>query len=68
MKCKMPEKPEKQKDQIAQLWDAVYNHIPTQLRWQNIKINFILVFVGLILAALVVGIPVIIVTILKIGS
>lgn len=54
-----PEKPERQKDQISMLWDAMYNHIPSILKeqnrrfkWQDIKINFILVFVGLILASL----------------
>jgi len=54
MKCKGPEKPANQKDQISMLWDAVYNHIPSRLKWQDIKINFILAFlmVVIVLAAI----------------
>jgi len=55
----IPEKPEKSKEQISMLWDAMYNHIPgilkeqnKRLGWQELKINFILVLVALILAAL----------------
>lgn len=47
-----PIKPEKQKDQISMLWDAVYNHLPCQIHWQDKKINFILAFVSLILGLL----------------
>lgn len=47
---KMPEKPETMKAQVDMLWDAVFNHIPTKLNWQNIKLNFIMTFIALILA------------------
>ena len=46
----MPEKPEKQGEQISMLWDAVFNHIPTKLKWVSVKLNFVLVFLALILA------------------
>ena len=56
---KPPEKPKSLEDQISMMWDAVYNHIPClfekqerQSKWQELKINFILVFVALILASL----------------
>ena len=44
-----PGKPDKQRDQISMLWDAVYNHIPTQLHWQNTKVNFVLAMLGLLI-------------------
>jgi len=43
------------------LWDAVYNHLPTQLRqlydkqqWQDKKTTFVLVMLALVLAFLAV--------------
>lgn len=57
----IPPKPRKLEDQVSTMWDAIYNHIPgilrehnKRLKWQDIKLNFILVFVGLILAALTI--------------
>lgn len=57
----IPKKPERQKDQISMLWDAMYNHIPgilkeqdRRFKWQDVKINFILAFVALILGALTI--------------
>ena len=47
---KMPDKPQTMKEQVDMLWDAVYNHIPSKLRWQNVKLNFILTFMALVLA------------------
>lgn len=58
MKHLLPEKPEKQKDQISELWDAVFNHIPTQIGWLNMKMNFILALVGIILALVAVSIAI----------
>ena len=52
MSKKTDMKPRTTKDQVSMLWDAVYNHIPTQLAWQNMKINFILTFVAMILVLL----------------
>lgn len=52
MKNNIPEKPKTQKEQISMLWDAVYNHLPTRLGWIDIKIGFIMGFLGLILALL----------------
>jgi len=48
----IPEKPQKQRDQIDALWEACFNHIPTQLNILGLKINFVLIFIGLILAFL----------------
>ena len=45
----LPENPEKQKDQITQLWDACFNPIPTSLGWLNLKVNFILGLMSVIL-------------------
>lgn len=52
MKSNTPSKPQEQKDQISMLWDAVYNHIPARLKWQDVKLNFILGFMALILVVL----------------
>jgi len=49
-----PEKPKAQKDQLSMLWDAVYNHIPTRIRWIDVKVNFMLGFLGLILGLLAI--------------
>ncbi len=46
------EKPKSEESQISMLWDAVYNHIPTQIKWLNVKLTFILTFVALILGLL----------------
>ena len=48
----MPDKPEREDEQISMLWDAVYNHIPHRLDFLNVKINFILAFIALVLALL----------------
>lgn len=49
---KLPDKPKTQKAQINMIWDALFNEIPHRLKWQDIKINFILVFVALILTGM----------------
>jgi len=49
---KTPEKPELLEDQIDQLWVAVYNHLPSKLQWIDMKQNFILVFMTLVLGLL----------------
>ncbi len=52
----LPDKPNKQKDQISDLWDAVFNHLPTQISWLNVKMNFTLVIMGIILALIAASI------------
>lgn len=47
---KIPAKPKTTKEQVDKLWDIVTNDIMTRLRWQDIKINFILTLVAIILA------------------
>ena len=56
---KVPPKPKTQKEQTSMLWDAVYNHIPSilrqqdrRLKWQDVKLTFVLIFMALILASL----------------
>jgi len=51
-----PKKPDKQKDQISMLWDAVYNHIFHRLNFIDLEIKFILVFLALILTFLGIAI------------
>ena len=46
------ERPKTAKAQIDMLWDAAFNHIPSKLRWLDIKLDFILVFTALILGLL----------------
>lgn len=46
----IPKKPETQKEQISMLWDFVTNHIFTRVCTHDMKINFILILTGLILA------------------
>ena len=45
-----PEKPTRQRDQIDMLWDGVFNHLPTKIKWIDVKVNFLMAFVALILA------------------
>jgi len=47
---KIPEKPKTQKAQIDMIWDAVFNSIAHRLKWQDLKITFILGFMVLVLA------------------
>lgn len=49
---KLPKKPKTTKGQVDMMWDAVFNLWPHRLKWQDIKINFILAFVALILAGM----------------
>lgn len=51
---RLPQKPETQKEQISLLWDMVCNHMLHRLSWQDIKINFILLLLALIIAFLAV--------------
>jgi len=55
----IPEKPQNINQQVSMMWDYLFNHLPSRLkqqdrrlRWQDVKINFILLFVALILASL----------------
>lgn len=51
---KTPEKPKTTKTQIEMIWSQCFNHIPSRLKWLDLKLNFVLVFMGLILALLAV--------------
>jgi len=48
----MPDKPKTQREQTSMLWDAVFNHIPERLTWQDMKLNFILALLALTLVFL----------------
>jgi len=55
--CAIPKKPKSVNKQLSMLWDSCYNHIPTRLdrvdwrlHWQDMKLNFILILLALILA------------------
>lgn len=68
----IPEKPEKLEDQVSMMWDALFNHLPGILKeqnrhfkWQDVKLNFILVFVGLILASLAIYVYPLLVTLFR---
>ena len=56
---KMPEKPKTRDEQISMIWDALFNHVFTALHWQDIKINFILtliaILIGIIALAKLIG-------------
>ncbi len=56
MRHDIPDKPDKQKDQLSELWDAVYNHLPTRINWLDIKINFILALLGVVIALIAASI------------
>ena len=47
-----PEKPEKSCDWRDQVWNALFNEIPHRLEWQDIKINFILLFMAILLGGM----------------
>ena len=51
---KIPEKPKTTKDQINMIWDALFNAIPHHLKSQDIRINFILAFMALVLGLMAV--------------
>ena len=55
----IPRKPRNVNKQVSMVWDYLYNHLPSKLAeqdkrigWQDVKLNFILVLVALILAYL----------------
>ena len=49
---KMPKKPKSHEEQASTLWDIVNNCIWTKICWLDIKLNFILAFMALVLGLL----------------
>ena len=49
-----PEKPETLDAQVSMLWDGLYNHLPSWLEAIELKMNFVLVFLGLLLGFLAI--------------
>ncbi|KKN56925.1 hypothetical protein LCGC14_0567170 [marine sediment metagenome] len=45
----MPKKPETHEEQTSVLWDVMCNHVMSKLKTQDIKLNFVLGFMGLVL-------------------
>ena len=52
MNFKMPAKPKTMKKQIDTIWDVIGNCVLTQLKVQNLKLTFVLVFMGIIIGFL----------------
>ena len=46
------DKPKTQKEQIETMWEFLFNDCWHRLKWQDIKINFILAFMGIVLTLL----------------
>ncbi len=42
-------KPKTTKAQVDTLWDIVCNHIMSRLKWQDVKLNFILAFLAILM-------------------
>ena len=56
---KIPTKPRNPNKQLSMIWDYCFNHLPSKLeeqddrlRWQDRKLNFMFVFLALLLACL----------------
>ena len=54
-----PPKPQSIDEQVSMVWDFLYNHLPGRLSdqdkkilWQDRKLNFLFVFLALLLACL----------------
>ena len=56
----LPEKPKTTKEQVSVLWDIVANHLITQVRMNNMKLNFVLGFLGLIMGLIGITIALVI--------
>ena len=47
-----PKKPEDEKEQISMLWDMMYNHLPTWMRFVEMRFNFNWLLFGIVIALL----------------
>jgi len=56
-----PNKPKTHDEQMDMVWDALFNHIPTRLAWVDLKVNFILAFIGIVLALVAVSLGLLVV-------
>ena len=57
----MPDKPKTHDEQMDMIWEACFNHIPTRLGWVDLKVNFILAFIGIVLALVAVSLGLLVV-------
>ena len=62
MKSRLPEKPKTMKEQIDQLWEACFNHIPSRLKWMDTKIAFILAFIAIVMVLVSITLTVVLVS------
>lgn len=49
---KIPEKPEDKDELMSQVWDMMYNHLPTWMRFVETRFNFTWLLFGIVLALL----------------
>ena len=47
-----PKKPEDEKEQISMLWDQMFNHLPTWMRFVEMRFNFNWLLFGIVIALL----------------
>lgn len=47
-----PKKPEDRDEQISMMWDMLYNHLPTWMKFVEIRFNFNWLLFGIIIALL----------------
>lgn len=50
----MPEKPDTQEKKVDMIWDFCFNHLPSRLWFQDIKINFLLALLAILIACFAV--------------
>lgn len=68
MNNKIPDKPETMEEQVSVLWDIVCNHLWTRAKVQDLKLNFVLAFMTLLIAGLAVSGTVIIALLITVAS
>jgi len=47
-----PKKPEDRDEQISMMWDMMYNHLPTWMRFVELRFNFNWLLFGIVIALL----------------
>lgn len=47
-----PEKPKDRDEQISMMWDMLYNHLPTWMRFVELRFNFNWLLLGIVIALL----------------
>jgi len=47
-----PRKPEDKDEQISMMWDMMHNHLPTWMRFVELRFNFNWILLGIVIALL----------------